>query len=62
MTFTNRVGQDIFIRFSDKDEQKVLSASDSRVSFMYSEMQGTEQLQVILNDWVYRIFMPYKST
>lgn len=49
MTFTNRVGQDIFIKFSAEDQQKVLHASDSRVSFIYSETGGSEKLQVFLN-------------
>ncbi|CAA6669756.1 unnamed protein product [Spirodela intermedia] len=50
MTFTNRVGQDIFIKFSAEDQQKVLHASDSRVSFIYSEMGEAEKLQVRMED------------
>lgn len=50
-TFTNRVGQDLYIKLSVGDEPKVLHAHDWRVSFMYSE-GGPEKLQVLhlLND------------
>ncbi|XP_078437793.1 pleckstrin homology (PH) domain-containing protein isoform X2 [Wolffia australiana] len=50
MTFTNRVGKNIFIRFSSDDEKKVLNASDSRVSYVYSETQESEKLQVQMED------------
>ncbi|KAF6135497.1 hypothetical protein GIB67_015350 [Kingdonia uniflora] len=50
MTFTNRTGQDIFLKLSSEDEQKVLRASDSRVSFVYRESGGTDKLQVRLED------------
>lgn len=51
-TFTNRVGQDLYIKLSVGDEPKVLHAHDWRVSFMYSE-GGPEKLQVRLvdTDW-----------
>ncbi|KAL6642664.1 hypothetical protein ACP70R_020845 [Stipagrostis hirtigluma subsp. patula] len=51
-TFTNRVGQDLYIKFSVGDEPKVLHAFDWRVSFMYSE-GDTDKLQVRLvdTDW-----------
>uniref|UniRef100_J3N503 PH domain-containing protein n=1 Tax=Oryza brachyantha TaxID=4533 RepID=J3N503_ORYBR len=52
ITFTNRVGQDLYIKLSIGDEPKVLYAHDWRVSFMYSEGE-TEKLQVRLvdTDW-----------
>uniref|UniRef100_A0A0D9XMK5 PH domain-containing protein n=1 Tax=Leersia perrieri TaxID=77586 RepID=A0A0D9XMK5_9ORYZ len=52
MTFTNRAGQDLYIKLSVGDEPKVLHANDWRVSFMYSE-GGPEKLQVRLvdTDW-----------
>ncbi|KAK3153327.1 hypothetical protein QOZ80_2BG0170820 [Eleusine coracana subsp. coracana] len=48
-TFTNRVGQDLYIKLSARDEPKVLHAYDWRVSFMYSEGDG-DKLQVRLAD------------
>ncbi|KAF8689392.1 hypothetical protein HU200_041935 [Digitaria exilis] len=52
MTFTNRIGQDLYIKLSVEDEPKVLHAYDWRVSFMYSE-GDTDKLQVQLvdTDW-----------
>ncbi|KAJ7944655.1 pleckstrin-likey (PH) domain-containing protein [Quillaja saponaria] len=50
MTFTNRLGQNLFIKFSNEDEPKVLRASDSRISFVYREAGGAEKLQVRLED------------
>ncbi|MQL75897.1 hypothetical protein Taro_008256 [Colocasia esculenta] len=57
MTFTNRIGQDIFIKFGDEDQQKVLHPSDSRVSFVYSGTEGSERLQVRMEDtnWSYPV-------
>lgn len=46
MTFTNRLGQDIFIKLSTEDEPKVLRASDSRVSFVCRGIGAPEKLQV----------------
>ncbi|KAK4746515.1 hypothetical protein SAY87_012827 [Trapa incisa] len=48
MTFTNRIGQDIHLKLGNEDEPKVLRASDSRISFMYREMNGPDILQVKL--------------
>ncbi|XP_073134921.1 uncharacterized protein [Henckelia pumila] len=50
MTFTNRVGQNIFLRFSREDESKVLRASDIRVSFVHQKMDGPNEIQVRLDD------------
>lgn len=49
ITFTNRFGQDLYIKLSAGDEPKVLQAYDWRVSFMYSE-GDTDKLQVRLAD------------
>uniref|UniRef100_A0A0Q3N5I8 PH domain-containing protein n=1 Tax=Setaria italica TaxID=4555 RepID=A0A0Q3N5I8_SETIT len=49
ITFTNRLGQDLYIKLSAGDEPKVLQAYDWRVSFMYSE-GDTDKLQVRLAD------------
>ncbi|OMP08179.1 Vacuolar protein sorting-associated protein 62 [Corchorus olitorius] len=50
MTFTNRLGQDLYIKLSSEDEPKVLRASDSRISFVHCENGGTDKLQVRLED------------
>nr|AFN89138.1 vacuolar protein sorting 13 [Mesembryanthemum crystallinum] len=50
MTFTNRLGEDIFIKLSSRDEPKVLRASDSRVCFVYQETSESDKLQVRLAD------------
>lgn len=57
MTFTNRLGQDIFIKLSTEDEPKVLRASDSRMSFVCRGAGGPEKLQVRLEgtNWSYPI-------
>ncbi|MCI05105.1 vacuolar protein sorting-associated protein 13A, partial [Trifolium medium] len=47
MTFTNRLGQDIFIKLSTEDEPKVLRASDSRMSFVCRAAGGPEKLQIL---------------
>ncbi|PIA31101.1 hypothetical protein AQUCO_05300138v1 [Aquilegia coerulea] len=49
MTFTNRIGQDIFIKLSSEDEPKVLRVSDCRVAFVSRETGGPEKLQVRLD-------------
>lgn len=46
MTFTNRLGQDIFIKLNSEDEPKVLHASDSRMYFVCRGIGGPEKLQV----------------
>lgn len=46
MTFTNRVGQDMFMKFCSEDVPKILHASDSRTSFVHRETGGLENLQV----------------
>ncbi|XP_077244890.1 pleckstrin homology (PH) domain-containing protein [Tasmannia lanceolata] len=50
VTFTNRLGQDLFVKLNSGDQPKVLHASDSRVSFVYCEAGGPEKLQVRLED------------
>jgi len=46
MTFTNRLGQNIFIKLNAEDEPKVLRASDSRIHFVCRGIGGPEKLQV----------------
>ncbi|XP_075505709.1 uncharacterized protein LOC142542773 isoform X1 [Primulina tabacum] len=50
MTFTNRVGQNMFLKFNSEDESKVLRASDTRVSFVHQEMDEPNEIQVRLDD------------
>ncbi|KAL6906369.1 hypothetical protein ACP4OV_003970 [Aristida adscensionis] len=51
-TFTNRVGQDLYIKLSVGDEPKVLHAYDWRVSFMYSEGDSDKlQVRLVDTDW-----------
>ncbi|PKA53298.1 hypothetical protein AXF42_Ash010028 [Apostasia shenzhenica] len=47
--FTNRLGQDAFIRFNADDQPKILLAYDSRVPFVYQK-SGPEKIQVRLQD------------
>ena len=46
MTFTNRLGQDMYIKLSSEDEPKVLRTTDSRISFVHCENGGIDNLQV----------------
>ena len=46
MTFTNRLGQDIYLKLSSEDPPKLLRASDERVPFVYRETNGPSKLQV----------------
>ncbi|XP_057978559.1 uncharacterized protein LOC131164992 isoform X2 [Malania oleifera] len=64
MTFTNRLGKDLFIKLSSEDEPKVLRAYDSRVSFVYRETAGPDKLQVRLEDtgWSFPIHILKEDT
>ncbi|OVA12725.1 Pleckstrin homology domain [Macleaya cordata] len=64
MTFTNRIGQDIFIKLSSEDEPKVLRTSDSRVSFVYRKTEGPDKLQVRLEDteWCFPVEVVKEDT
>ncbi|ONK73416.1 uncharacterized protein A4U43_C04F31270 [Asparagus officinalis] len=63
MTFSNRLGQDVFIRFNVEDQPKTLHASDSRVSFIYHEA-GPDKLQVRLEDtdWCFPVEIMKEDT
>ncbi|KAF3782527.1 Vacuolar sorting-associated protein 13C [Nymphaea thermarum] len=45
MTFTNRYGQDIYLKLNTEDEPKILHSYDSRVSFAHHENGDSEKLQ-----------------
>ncbi|KAL8053513.1 hypothetical protein ABFS82_05G077000 [Erythranthe guttata] len=57
MTFTNRVGQDILLKFSTEDEPKTLRVSDTRVSFVHRKTDGPNEIQVRMydTDWSFPI-------
>ena len=58
MTFTNRIGEDIYIKLNSDDEPKVLNAYDSRVSFVF-QPSGRDELQVsCLCCRIFLIFIP----
>ncbi|KAJ4957745.1 hypothetical protein NE237_024856 [Protea cynaroides] len=64
MIFTNRLGQNMFVKLSSEDEPKILRASDSRVSFVYRETGGPDKLQVRLEDteWCFPVEIVKEDT
>ncbi|XP_042024109.1 uncharacterized protein LOC121771392 [Salvia splendens] len=64
MTFTNRVGQNMFLKFSSEDEPKTLRVSDARVSFVHNKTQGPHLIQVRLHDtdWTFPIQIVKEDT
>ncbi|XP_047340944.1 uncharacterized protein LOC124944671 [Impatiens glandulifera] len=50
ITFTNRLGCQIFLKLNSEDEPKVLHAYDSRVSFVHHPSDGPNALQVKLEN------------
>ncbi|ESW28603.1 hypothetical protein PHAVU_002G003000 [Phaseolus vulgaris] len=64
MTFTNRLGQNIFIKLNAEDEPKVLRASDSRIHFVCRGIGGPEKLQVRLegSNWSFPIQIVREDT
>ncbi|KAL0446425.1 UNVERIFIED_CONTAM: hypothetical protein Slati_1770400 [Sesamum latifolium] len=50
MTFTNRVGQNMFLKFSSEDEPKILWVSDTRVSFIHHKTDGPTEIQCVAPD------------
>ncbi|KAL6543919.1 hypothetical protein OROGR_010416 [Orobanche gracilis] len=64
MTFTNRVGQDLSLKFSSEDEPKTLSVSDTRVSFEHRKADGPSEIQVCLHDtdWSFPIKIVKEDT
>ncbi|XP_051144600.1 uncharacterized protein LOC127260739 isoform X2 [Andrographis paniculata] len=50
MTFTNRVGENLFLKFSSNDEPKILRASDARVPFVHLKTDGPQEIQVQMHD------------
>ncbi|VFQ66400.1 unnamed protein product [Cuscuta campestris] len=50
ITFTNRVGQSLFIKLSSQDEPKILHASDARVPFVVNETSSSDELQTSVSN------------
>ncbi|KAM5573225.1 hypothetical protein ABKV19_012985 [Rosa sericea] len=64
MTFTNRLGRDVYIKLCSEDEPKVLRPCDSRISFVYRVSDGPNKLQVRLGDtnWSFPIHIVKEDT
>ncbi|CAN1195605.1 hypothetical protein LINPERHAP2_LOCUS43191 [Linum perenne] len=64
ITYTNRLGEEIFIRLNAQDEPKVLRAYDSRVSFVHRRVVGSNKLQVKLGntEWSYPVEITKEDT
>ncbi|GFP96481.1 vacuolar protein sorting-associated protein 13c [Phtheirospermum japonicum] len=64
MTFTNRVGQSLLLKFSSEDEPKTLRVSDTRVSFVHRKADGPNEIQVRLHDtdWSFPIQIVKEDT
>ncbi|KAK6146409.1 hypothetical protein DH2020_020278 [Rehmannia glutinosa] len=64
MTFTNRVGQNLLLKFSSEDEPKHLRVSDTRVSFVHRKTDGPNEIQVRLHDtdWSFPIQIVKEDT
>ncbi|KAL2233065.1 UNVERIFIED_CONTAM: putative vacuolar protein sorting-associated protein 13D, partial [Sesamum indicum] len=64
ITFTNRVGQNMFLKFSSEDEPKILWVSDSRVSFIHHKTDGPTEIQVRMHDsdWSFPIQIVKEDT
>ncbi|KAL1194607.1 hypothetical protein V5N11_031431 [Cardamine amara subsp. amara] len=63
ITFTNRIGEDIYIKLNSADEPKVLHAYDSRVSFVF-QPSGRDELQVQLREteWSFPVQVAREDT
>ncbi|KAL0296337.1 UNVERIFIED_CONTAM: hypothetical protein Sradi_6685800 [Sesamum radiatum] len=64
MTFTNRVGQNMFLKFSSEDEPRILWVSDTRVSFIHHKTDGPTEIQVRMHDtdWSFPIQIGKEDT
>ncbi|KAK1261313.1 hypothetical protein QJS04_geneDACA008707 [Acorus gramineus] len=64
MTFTNRMGRDIFIKFSDGEQPKILHAYDARVAFVHCRTGSTDKFQIRLEDtnWCFPIEITKEDT
>ncbi|KAI3453469.1 hypothetical protein Pfo_010132 [Paulownia fortunei] len=64
MTFTNRVGQNMLLKFSSEDEPRTLRVSDTRVSFVHRRTDGPNEIQVRVHDtdWSFPIQIVKEDT
>ncbi|XP_043697676.1 uncharacterized protein LOC122648528 isoform X2 [Telopea speciosissima] len=64
MTFTNRLGQNMFIKLSSEDEPKILRTSDSRVPFVFRETGRPDKFQARLEDteWCFPVEIVKEDT
>ncbi|XP_071692229.1 uncharacterized protein [Rutidosis leptorrhynchoides] len=64
MTFTNRLGRDIYVKLSSEDPPKLLRATDVRVSFVYRETDEPSKLQIRAEDteWSYPVQIEREDT
>ncbi|PIN17888.1 hypothetical protein CDL12_09445 [Handroanthus impetiginosus] len=64
MTFTNRVGQNILLKFSSEDVPKTLRVPDTRVSFVHCKSDGPNEIQVQMHDtdWSFPIQIVKEDT
>lgn len=64
ITFTNRVGENLFLKLSSGDEPKILWMTDARVSFACCDTGGLNKLQVRLDDtnWSFPVHIVKEDT
>nr|GEW79812.1 hypothetical protein [Tanacetum cinerariifolium] len=64
MTFTNRLGRDIYVKLSSEDPPKLLRASDVRVSFVCLDTEGPSKLQIRAEgtDWSFPVKIEKEDT
>ncbi|XP_076943882.1 uncharacterized protein LOC143614277 [Bidens hawaiensis] len=64
MTFTNRLGQDIYVKLSSEDPPKLLKKSDVRVSFVYHETEEPSKLQIRVEgtEWSFPVQIEREDT
>ncbi|PWA98621.1 pleckstrin (PH) domain superfamily protein [Artemisia annua] len=64
MTFTNRLGRDIYVKLSSEDPPKLLRASDVRVSFVCLDTKGPSKLHVQAEgtDWSFPVEIEKEDT
>ncbi|MFS8029949.1 putative vacuolar protein sorting-associated protein [Helianthus anomalus] len=64
MTFTNRLGQDIYVKLSSEDPPKLLKTSDVRVSFVFHETEEPSKLQIRVEgtEWSFPVHIEREDT
>eukprot|EP01018_Ginkgo_biloba_P007916 Gb_35998 [translate_table: standard] len=64
MTFTNRIGQVLYVKMNSRDQPKILHPSDWRIAYCISDTEEPEKLQVRLEDtkWSYPVAIEKEDT